>query len=406
MAVTAPSPPFKFPVAVTSAFGRFFYAADNVVYYSQTLTSAKAAGRCYQANDPTSDEAPDILDTDGGVIPLDGAVNIKALEPFRSGVLIFAENGLWYVYNPDGGFKATSFNLTKVTDQGLTSVRSVIVAEGSLMYFSSNGIIQITANEFDNLIPKDITQQTIRKFYLDNYALNDRATASYDSDNKTVHWFINGASSRALFLDLRSGGFYPQEFSQTTRVRKGVRVLNDYLYAYDTSINGVFRYSLADTIDTDFNDFGVNSPAYMITGYETLGKFSNKKAIAQCMALFNKTETQITGYVDNKYTFDLPSSCLLQVRWDFDKSDAFKKWVGVDGSGTGTGQQIQMYNPIQRGFIPTSFPFTFDTGESVINKRVKLRGNGKAVQFKFEAEPGKDLQLLGYTVDYSMRGKY
>jgi hypothetical protein len=124
------------------------------------------------------------------------------------------------------------------------------------------------------------------------------------------------------------------------------------------------------------------------------------------MMLFNKTEEQVTGYEDGKYTFDKPSSCLLQARWDFDRSNAYKKWVGVDGNGVGSGQVIQMYNPVQRGFIPTGFPFNFDTGESVITKRAKIRGNGKAVQFKIEAEPEKDLKLLGYSVDFSMRGKY
>lgn len=406
MAVSPPSPSLKFPNAVCSAFGRFFYASDSELYYSQTLTSAKAAGRCYQTNDPTSEEGPDLLATDGGIIPLDGAINIKAIHPFRSGVLIFADNGVWYVYNPDGGFKATSFNLTKVTDQGLTAVRSVIAVEGALMYFSTNGIIRLVANEFDNLSPEDITQQTIREFYIKTYANNNTATASYDADNKTIHWFITGASSRALFLDLRSGGFYPQEFGVGFNVRKGVRVINNYLYGYDTSVNGVFRYNLADTIDDTFKDFGLDQKAYMVTGFETLGKFSNKKSIAQCMMFFNKTEEQITGYEDGKYTFDHPSSCLLQARWDFDRSNAYKKWVGIDGDGVGSGQKIQMYNPVQRGFIPTGFPFNFDTGESVITKRAKIRGNGKAVQFKIEAEPEKDLQLLGYTVDFSMKGKY
>lgn len=45
-------------------------------------------------------------------------------------------------------------------------------------------------------------------------------------------------------------------------------------------------------------------------------------------------------------------------------------------------------------------------GESIIHKRAKVRGNGKAVQFRFEAEPGNDLRLLGYSVSYTMRGKY
>ena len=60
---------------------------------------------------------------------------------------------------------------------------------------------------------------------------------------------------------------------------------------------------------------------------------------------------------------------------------------------------------MRRGFIPDAFPWAFDTGESVIKKRTNIRGRGDAVQFRFEAQAEKDLQMLGYSVNYSMRGK-
>jgi hypothetical protein len=66
---------------------------------------------------------------------------------------------------------------------------------------------------------------------------------------------------------------------------------------------------------------------------------------------------------------------------------------------------MQLYKPMQRGFIPDAYPYVFDTGESVLSKKFNIRGNGDAVQFVFQTEPEKDMQLLGYSVGYTMRAR-
>lgn len=95
---------------------------------------------------------------------------------------------------------------------------------------------------------------------------------------------------------------------------------------------------------------------------------------------------------------------MFQARWDFDKSAAYGKYTGVLNN-VGRGQAMQLYKPMQRGFIPDAYPYVFDTGESLISKKFNIRGNGDAVQFVFQAEPEKDMQLLGYSVGYTMRGR-
>lgn len=361
MTIANPRPAFDNPISVTSAFGRFFYAGGSNVYYSQSLVSAKVAGKCYQNNDPTSEQSPDLLATDGGVIALDDSVNIIALQPFRTGVLVFAQNGVWYIYNPDGGFTATRFNVSKITERGIESPKSVVAAEGRIYYFSDNGIMQVVANEFDNLMAEDVTETTIRSYFIDNFIGRD-CTVNYDSQNKTIVWWTKGQPSRGLLLDLRSNGFYPQLNANTTRsIGRPLNINASFFYPSWEDTGTTFSYSFAQTNDRTFQDFGTDQEAYLVTGYETLGKFAHKKAVTQCMVMLEKTETQITGYEDGEYTFDFPSSCLFQSRWDFDNSNAFNKWVGVTNRSTGTGQAIQMYNPIQRGFIPETIPWDFDT---------------------------------------------
>lgn len=406
MAVDSPRTNFKNPNACATAFGRIFYGSDSTIQFSQVLVTAKDAGRCYQNNDPTSEDIPDLVDTDGGTITLEESVRIKAMKAFSAGVLVFATNGVWYIYNPDGGFKATAFNVSKVSERGIESPRSIVEAEGAIYYFSNNAIIRVGASEFDVLSSEDVSSPTIRSYFLDNFA-GRSCQGVYDGTNKQIVWWTPDLQSLGLIYDVEIGAFYPQK--QDTAewyMARPFKIDNAIFYpAWKVdSDNNQIEYLLSQPTNTDFEDFGTNISAYLISGWETLGKFANKKAITQAKVFFKKTETTITGATDGVYEYDSPSGCLFQARWDYDNSDAYKKWTGITDFG-GTGNYMQLYNPMQRGFIPDAYPYTFDTGERLINKKFNIRGNGDAVQFVFEAEDNKDLKLLGYSVSYTMRGR-
>lgn len=404
MAVDTTRKNYKNPICCTYAFGRIFSAVDSIVYYSQVIVSATDVGRCYQSNDPTSSEIPDLLATDGGVVELEDTRNIKALRSFRSGVLVFAGNGVWYISNPDGGFTATAFSVQKISDRGIESTRSIVEGQNVIYYFSNNGIMALTANEFNNLQVEDISEDRIRSYFLANLA-GKRANGVYDEGKKQVVWYVPEEQGKGLILDTRLGAFYPQQGgSPTTVIRSPFTIENAVYYPSYVPTETNVTYNFSNTTDRTFKDFGSDTDAYLVGGYETLGKFSNKKKITQAKVFFRKTETQITGADESDYTFDFPSSCLFQARWDFDNTNAFNKFTGVLPSG-GNGKEMQLYKPMKRGFIPPEYPWTFDTGESQITQKFNIRGNGDSVQFVFRTEPEKDLQLLGYSVDYSMRGK-
>ena len=406
MAVDAPKTEYKNPVAVATAFGRVFYAVDSLVYYSQVIVTANDAGRCYQANDPTSAEIPDLLATDGGVLALEDTRNIKAMKAFRSGIVVFAGNGVWYISNPEGGFTATAFTVQKISERGIESTKSIVEAQNALYYFSNNGIMMLVANEFNNLQVQDIAEETIQSYFLEFFA-GKKAEGVYDEGKKQCVWWIPEAGGRGLIFDTRLGAFYPQrQESLTTCIKTPFSIENAVYYPSNTPAvdNLSVTYNFANTIDDTFQDFGTSISAYLITGYETLGKFSNKKGISQAKVFFRKTETEITDYVDGAYVYDFPSACLFQARWDFDRSDAYGKFMGLLPT-SGKGKEMQLYTPMKRGFIPDAYPYTFDTGESLISKKFNIRGNGDAVQFVFRTEDNKDLQLLGYSVNFTMRGK-
>tara|TARA_R110002124_G_scaffold23673_5_gene87510 strand:+ start:11605 stop:12822 length:1218 start_codon:yes stop_codon:yes gene_type:complete len=404
MAVDSPKKNFKNPTSCASAFGRFFYAVDSMVYFTQIVETDSDVGRCYQQNDPTSSEFPDLLDTDGGVIELEDTQRIKAMQSYSSGVLIFAGNGVWYIYNPDGGFKATSFNVEKITDRGIDSAKSIVVADNNIYYFSNNAIMQIAVNQFNTADATDITETSIRSYYLSTLA-GEGAQGVYNSGTKQCEWWLPKTQGAGLVLDTTVGAFYPQKQSSASyKLRMPFTIANALYYPSSLQTDTNVTYSFSSRVNRVFKDFGTDQEAYLVTGYETLGKFSNKKAVSQAKVFFRKTETTITGYEADSYVFDYPSACLFQARWDFDKSAAYGKYTGIL-NGEGRGKAMQLYKPMQRGFIPDDYPYTFDTGESLISKKFNIRGNGDAVQFVFQAEPEKDMQLLGYSVGYTMRGR-
>ena len=403
MAVDSPKKNFKNPTSCASAFGRFFYAVDSMVYFTQIVETDSDVGRCYQQNDPTSSEFPDLLDTDGGVIELEDTQRIKAMQSYSSGVLIFAGNGVWYIYNPDGGFKATSFNVEKITDRGIDSAKSIVVADNNIYYFSNNAIMQISVNQFNTADATDITETSIRSYYLSTLA-GEGAQGVYNSGTKQCEWWLPKTQGAGLVLDTTVGAFYPQKQSSASyKLRMPFTIANALYYPSSLQTDTNVTYSFSSRVNRVFKDFGTDQEAYLVTGYETLGKFSNKKAVSQAKVFFRKTETTITGYEADSYVFDYPSACLFQARWDFDKSAAYGKYTGIL-NGEGRCRAMQLYKPMQRGFIPDVYPYTFDTGESLISKKFNIRGNGDAVQFVFQAEPEKDMQLLGYSVGYTMRG--
>lgn len=427
MATQSISPAPQKPSVVESGFGRFFYAANSVIYFSPLVRSIADIGRCYQVNDPTSDQISDVLATDGGELNIDEAGGIVKLLKFRYGILIFAENGVWYLSGPDGIFSATSFSLSKVSSMGCLYPDSVVLAESAVFYFSEEGIIRLSENEFNVITDEDITLTTIRSHYIEFFNGVD-VVGNFKPTTKEVWWWqkqlqsdqppmrVGGTSTpRGLVLDLKVGGFYPQQVDSFKKISKAVTKNSEYYHVdWSTSQTDVSEVTitpnLRDNTDPSFSD-GTNPPyiAYLETGPETLGKYANGKSVMEASFFFNRTETQITDYNwdTGVYTYDKPSGCFLQLRWDFDDSNSGNRWVGSTPLWPigPSFRELQIYNPNVRGFIPDTIPSDFSDGYSTVSQRQRLRGSGRAVKFRFESEDSKDMQMLGYAVAYSVKGR-
>lgn len=394
----------KQPVCLCSGFGRVFYAVDNIVYFSQVLVEdATSLGKCYQNNDPVSEDIPDIVDTDGGEIKISDANKILSLISYQNGILLFASNGVWYLQGGNSGFTATQYIVKRLTNRGIRNQGSFLVIRTAVLYSTKTGIESITVNQYGELEVSNITDVVIKTKFQDMF--QDYPIYFSENKDKDILTIYSTSTRSFLFYDMILNAFLPQEFKETAVYPTPAYTLVDILGNY-SDISG-FNLMLVDKspgspsirmarfTNKDFTDFGENFDSYLITQQETLGKFSHKKGISTLSVAIKRTEQNITEYVDGDYTYDFPNSCVMESRWDFDNSSSGNRW----------NTPVNLYRINNRGYVPEALPEALGIGESIFFNRINVRGSGNAVQFKFSAEAGKDMQLLGYNVVYTVRGR-
>lgn len=393
------TPEFRdYPVTLTSAFGRVFYGANNRLYFSQIyVDDPNVLGRCYQINDPSSSQISDLLATDGGSIEIQNAGRIIKIEEYQLGVLVFADNGVWYVYGPESGFTAEGYTVQKITEFALATPRGVVNVGDAVFYCAEDSMYIIQRNEFGQLNAENITENTINTKYQE--FISRSVFGVYDNANKQIVW-VNPIDNSSLIYDLRAQGWYPQQFSTAT---SDELIASAYVkpqastpyYIYNDT--GNLEYNICTLTSNDFTDFGVNYDSYLVTAEESLGQFTHRKNVPNMYIIMQKTEENITGFDGSNFQYDKPSGC--QFRTEFD-------YAGSASANTYTPYR-SIYNVNRRGFLPanSTFPVAFDDGRTVVEFRDIIRGSGKSCRFRFQSEDGKDMQVLGYSVEYSMRGR-
>lgn len=393
------------PTCSASAFGRIFYGAADRLYFSQVfLDDLESLGRCYQKNDPTAEVASDILDTDGGEILLQESGPIVSMVQFQLGILLFCSRGVWYVSGSDSGFTATSYKVDKVSSDVIVGPRAYSLVGSDVVFGTKDGASFVSSNEFG--IPKvtSITDFTIKTFW-QGFVTPDLQIA-YDQKNLRVIFLkCTCAVGGTLVYDLRVQGFFPWELGGT--IVEGEEIVYEgVLYSERDSkvlyiarqlglIGDISRIYTASQSDSPVHrDFGVaNYQSYLTTNYETLGNYTRNKGVPLVSVFFRKTETNV-NVTGSAFVFDRPSACNMSVLWDFDT---------VSGKYS---EPKSVYNPVPRGWAPPDVGIqAFDTGQTIINYKDKIRGKGKAVQFRFESVGSNSMELLGFSVQYTAKGR-
>lgn len=199
---------------VASMGGRLFFSGINskivgrdvspklsgAVLYSQIASSDDQLVKCYQEADPTSPTSNDLVETDGGVIFITEASNIIKIQNTQGSVLVFAENGVWEIRGDEGGFRATSFQVNKVSNIGVIARESIIDANGTIYFWGKDGIFTMTPNQlgtgYDTV---NITLQTIQSAFNTLPDFTKRGVkAFYDVSTNSIRWLFNLDSDNTI----------------------------------------------------------------------------------------------------------------------------------------------------------------------------------------------------------------
>src|SRR6056297_14613 len=420
----------RFKTVATYA-GRVFYSGmsnrnGDKIYFSQLLTGPENLGDCFQINDPTSEWLSDLLDTDGGVIKVSGAYNIRKLHVLGPFLIVFAENGVWVIRGVDDVFRASEYSVNKITEVGIEDEGSFVSAEGRPYWWSKSGIHTLVPTEQGSLEETNISRSTIQTFWSEiPVSLRTKVRGAYDAFNARVMWFYptlgettSGKLNGVLTFDETLKAFYPWKVSDTSSEQyivdpffrtgsltseldfnvvdsNGDRVVDsngdpivvtrssrDFVSSNITMLvrDTSGQLTFAEFTDTSFLDWGsANYDSYAEGGYDFTGDLTLKKSPIYVTAYLEVTEEGLTGTDETGYTAIRPSSCFISSFWDFSTSSS---------AAPQQAYRLKRFGSFNSG--------SFDYPNTVTTSRLRIRGRGRSFRLRFESEQGKDFHLLGY----------
>ena len=422
---------------VAAYAGRVFYSGiasaknGGKVYFSRLTERLADVGNCYQVYDPTSEIISDLLDTDGGVVSIPDAHNIRKLHVIGASLLVFAENGVWAVAGVDNVFRATEYAITRISDVGLVNENSFTVADGLPVWWSKTGLHAIQQGESLNVpTAQNLSLSTIQTFW-DNISNEKKAQVNveFDKVNNRVFWFypdndetIDYKYNNILVMDLALQAFYPWRVedqdgdtsyiigtsyyaglgatSTETQVVNGsdtivngadnvvATLYRDYLQG-DSEIKVLVRdgatgkMTFATFRGDTYLDWGeADYKSFAEAGYDFMGDMTTFKTAPYVTTYMRVTED---GYVANGLGYDFinPSSCLMSVSWNLNKANSTPREIYKL-------KDVPVVDPDDLGSL--NYP-----SDTVVTKS-KVRGRGRSMKLRFESATGKDFHLVGYEV--------
>lgn len=423
---------------------------SGFVFFSQVVTDNSKVGKCYQESDPTDEFVNDLVDSDGGTIQIPDITNIVKIVASRASLLVFAENGVWEIFGDTNGFVATSFQVSKISSNGVLNAKSIVETNGSFIYWSKAGVYVIAPDQVSaRFSAQNISLTSIQQLYLDIPDLaKNNCKGFYDEKENRVRWLYNDTTAyaesnyinkynRELILDLTLSAFYTHTISSlatnspyvtdyvaipgysitsntvdvavggdTVNITSGTNVVVNQDVSVSRSSQFSFlcfrgtSFTLAKYSNSGFVDWslagsgtGANYSSFIVTGYELFNDIMRTKQAPYVFFYFERTED---GYELNGLNLELSnqSSCLVQAQWNWTNSANSGKW----------GNQFQAYR-LLRNYIPNGVGDPFDYGDSVIVTKNKLRGSGKALSIYLQSEQGKDLRILGWGIGVTADSK-
>lgn len=366
-----------FPATGTASFTTW---TENI-YFSQVVNKPEDFGKCYQINDPTSEDLFDILPTDGGVMVIQGSGPIYKLFPTMNGLLVFAANGVWFITGSQGiGFSAIDYTITKISSIPSISSTSYVDVVGLPYFWNEDGIYQVQSQQNGSLAVVPITVGTIETFY-DEIPLSSKRNArgAYHPIEYVIQWIYKDTEAtsvsdsfsynKILNFNTYNKAFFPYTVDNSADSINGICYVTgpgglnttDPAFKYFTTSN-LLNGSFSDIHDTDYVDWGgINYSSYFITGYKLRGQ-AIKRFQPQYIQLWSRLS-------------DTAGSYQIQGIWDY--------------AASGNSGRYSSPNTVE---TPTNAQFLS------FYRRHKIRGHGYALQFKVMSVNSKPFDIIGWAV--------
>lgn len=432
------------PTVVAFAFERVWHAGvkssitapsvmqpnmNGFVFFSRTLRSVQDVTQYHTDADPTSEIDSELVDTDGGTVNIPNSGPIHKLVQKDNAMIVFAENGIWMIQGDEGGFRATAYQVVKLSDFGVLSGTSIVDVEEAVMYWNKGGIYLLGVDkDTGRLASKSITEDTIQTLYnsIDKVA-KVNAVGTFDPVNRRVMWMYNDEDSytgatfrnkynKELVLDMVLGAFYKHKIStyldpspyisgyfpapDFLRRQEGVRSRGDTVTKYmtvqfvDPSTNTAsvsFAYYRDDKLRDWRSLDGVGSSflSYLVTGYEIMEDSSRSKQTTYVTTHFKCTEINAVYDSENNLIPENPSGCIMQAQWDWANHPDSGKW----------GEETQAYRLLRPFILREVGEIIY--GQEVITNKHRVRGSGKALSLYFHSDEDKDFYLYGWSTRFT-----
>ena len=433
----------NYPACVGSFSGRMFFGGmdyrhfANWVFFTPILdlrpeeqvataggSQPVQAANCYQKNDPTAEYESALLATDGGVIIIPDMGSAKQFISLEKALIIVADNGVWAITGStsDTGFTADAYSVDRISNIGCRAAKSIVVANKSVIFWADTGIYEVTPSDIPGkYITNNLTIDTIHEFFKTISAdARQNAISYYDRFNQRIYWAYKTATTLStakhhdseLILDLKLKCFHPPTvLAQADGTDKdndpyiigytqdelepgltGFPTLKTVNLRYAASHNYLFFGQYDDRTFTDWANYnsGGDYSSYIEFWPDHVGDPVRDKKPVYVFCYFLKTEDGFTDIGGGVLTPNHVSSCMMTGKYQWHITSTAGKWNGP--------KQVYRYN---RPYVPVDAADTYDTGQSVLVTKTRMRGKGKALTLKFASETGKDFQLLGYAIPYT-----
>ena len=366
--------------------------AENI-YFSQVVVSPSDFGSCFQLNDPTSETLNGLLPTDGGVVTIAGCGSVYKLFPISNGLLVFANNGVWFITGSQGiGFSANDYTVTKISNVKILTSKAFIDVMGLPYFWNEDGIYRVSATQNNSLSVEPITVGTIQTFYNNIPTVSKRfARGDYNPIDYQIQWCFRSTEEASVteryqfdsFLNYNvyNKAFYPYSIATPTTGVSINAFVHDvkyvtypftgqalppsnfkYLSSYQLIGRGYF-HGIAEEHDPTFFDWSTITPINYIstftTGYKLHGKGLMKFQVPYIYT-FSRNDTLTSFYI--------------QGLWDYANDRDSNRWT--------VRQFIDNNDP--------KFGVTF--------RRHRLRGRGLVLQIKFTSVDQKPFDIIGWSV--------